>query len=72
MLANLSLNLYVVPATIPVLRIVDVPVYAGENPITLVHVIPLVPESVCRLYEVIGEPPFIVSESKFETAVQVT
>jgi hypothetical protein len=72
MFANLSLNLYVVPAIIPVLRIVDVPVYAGENPITFVHVAPLVPESYCRLYEVIGEPPFIVSERSAETAAQVT
>jgi hypothetical protein len=72
MFANLSLNLYVVPALILELRVVDVPVKAGENPITLVHVVPDVPESYCRLYEVIGDPPFMISDTKLETVAHVT
>jgi hypothetical protein len=47
-------------------------VKTGENPITFVHVVPDVPESYYRLYEVIGEPPFIGSDTRLETDAQVT
>ena len=35
----------------------DVPVYEGDSPITSVHVTPEVPESHCRWYDVMAEPP---------------
>jgi hypothetical protein len=47
------------------------PVKEGEYPITLVHAVPEVPESYRRLYEVIGEPSFIVSDTRLEADAQV-